>query len=140
VQHAGKEFERGSAEWQWAPPLAPAAGEPVVHKDFNSAFEATDLEARLAERAATHVVLAGASTNWCIRATAYGALDRGYDLTLVEDAHTTETKALGNGRRIEAQAVVDELNVALTWLEYPGRANGTATADAVDFHAPARRR
>jgi hypothetical protein len=47
---------------------------------------------------ATHVVLAGAATNWCIRATAYGALERGYDLTLVKDAHTTETMELGDLR------------------------------------------
>ena len=34
-------------------------------------------------------------TNWCIRATAYGALERGYDLTLVKDADTTASVDLG---------------------------------------------
>jgi nicotinamidase-related amidase len=115
------------------PELEPANGEPLIHKRFNSSFEQTTLEDELAKRGATHVVLAGAATNWCIRATAYGALDRGYDLTLVEDAHTTGTIELGNGVRIEAANVIQELNIAMTWLSYPGRANGTATAEEVDF-------
>jgi len=53
------------------PELEPANGEPLIHKRFNSLFEETTLEDELARRGATHVVLAGAATNWCIRATAY---------------------------------------------------------------------
>jgi nicotinamidase-related amidase len=133
VQHADDELVRGSPEWRWVPELAPAAGEPLVHKRYNSAFEATTLEEELARLGATHIALAGAATNWCIRATAYGALDRGYDLTLIKDAHTTGTMDLGDGVIIEASSVVHELNVAMTWLAYPGRANGTASAEEVDF-------
>jgi nicotinamidase-related amidase len=133
VQHADDELVRGSPEWRWVPELAPAEGEPLVHKRYNSAFEVTTLEEELARLGATHIALAGAATNWCIRATAYGALDRGYDLTLIKDAHTTGTMDLGDGVIIEASDVVHELNVAMTWLTYPGRANGTATAEEVDF-------
>ena len=71
--------------------------------------------------------------SWCIRATAYGALDRGYDLTLIKDAHTTETMELENGVRIEAANVIHELNIAMTWLSYPGRANGTVLVEELDF-------
>jgi hypothetical protein len=85
---------------------------------------------------ATHVPLAGAATNWCIRATAFGALDRGYDLTLIEDAHTRGTMELDNGTKIEASNVVDELNVCISWVRYPGRTNGTATAESVAFAVP----
>ena len=60
--------------------------------------------AELAARGATRLVLAGASTNWCIRATAYAALERGYDLTLVQDAHSTKSMDLGDGRRVAARA------------------------------------
>ena len=80
-------------------------------------------------------MLAGAATNWCIRATAYAALERGYDLTLIEDAHTTGTMTLDDGTTIEAAGVVRELNIAMTWLSYPGRTNGTAKAEQVDFAA-----
>lgn len=110
--------------------------EVVVHKQFNSSFEHTTLEEELARLGVTHITLVGAATNWCIRATAYGALDRGYDLTLVKDAHTTETMELKDGTRIEAANVVQELNIAMTWLNYPGRTNSTASAQTIDFAMP----
>ncbi len=139
VQHSDKDLVYGSPKWQWVPELTPAEGELQVHKRFNSSFEQTTLEEELARMGATHIALAGAATNWCIRATAYGALDRGYDLTLLEDAHTTGTMELADGASIEAADVIQELNIAMTWLSYPGRTNGTAAADAVDFTRPAAR-
>ena len=109
VQHSDDDLPYGSAAWKWVPELSPAAGEPLIHKHFNSSFE---------------------------RATAYAALDRGYDLTLVKDAHTTGAIDLGDGTKIEASNIVNELNIAMTWLRYPGRTNGTAMAEHVDFAGP----
>lgn len=137
VQHSDNDLPSGSPQWRWVPELAPAKGEPLIHKSFNSSFEQTALDEELARLGATHIALAGAATNWCIRATAYGALDRGYDLTLIKDAHTTGTIELDNGARIEAESVVNDLNVAMKWLSYPGRTNGTATAEEVEFAASA---
>lgn len=136
VQHSDENLVFGSPQWQWVPELIPALGEPLIHKHFNSSFEQTTLEEELARLGATHIALAGAATNWCIRATAYGALERGYDLTLVKDAHTTETMVLDDGTRIEASSVVHELNIAMTWLSYPGRTNATAKAEEVRFAIP----
>jgi nicotinamidase-related amidase len=133
VQHADNNLVRDSAQWQWVPELTPASTELLIHKHFNSGFEQTELEASLSQLGITRIVLAGASTNWCIRATAYAALERGYDLTLVSDAHTTETAVLDNGARIEAEGVVDDLNVTMTWLRYPGRVSGIASAETVSF-------
>jgi len=133
VQHSNHELPLDSPQWQWVPELKPAAGETRIYKRFNSAFEDTELEALLAKLGATHLVLAGAATNWCIRATAYGALDRGYDLTLVSDAHTTETMALEGGPTIEAAVVIADLNIAMKWLEYPARRHGTQRATELDF-------
>ena len=136
VQHSSDELPHGSAPWQWVPELLPAAKETLIHKQFESSFEQTKLEDELARLGATHITLAGAMTNWCIRATAYAALERGYDLTLVNDAHTTANTDLGNGKVIEASGIVAELNIAMTWLAYPDRLNGTATSEAVDFATP----
>ncbi len=135
VQHGDDDLPEDSEAWQLVPELVPAAGETRIRKRFNSAFEGTDLAGELARLGATHVVLAGAASNWCIRATAYGALDRGYDLTLVEDAHTTASIALEGGRAIEAEAIVRELNIAMKWLAYPGRRNAIARAASLDFAA-----
>lgn len=134
VRHSDEELAHGSPEWRWVDELVPAEGELLIEKRFNSAFEQTTLEEELAKLGATHIALAGAATNWCSRATAYGALDRGYDLTLIEDAHTTGTIVLENGVRIEAANVIDELNVVMTWVSYPDLKNATATAEEVDFN------
>ena len=136
VQHVSPDLPYGSPSWQWVPELVQAAGEKLIQKKFNSAFEDTELEADLAKLGATHIVLAGAATNACIRATAYAALDRGYDLTLVKDAHSTSTMPQENGPTIEAAVVVDDLNLAMRWLSYPGRTNGVAAAAEVDFAPP----
>jgi len=133
VQHADDELVYDSPDWHIVPNLLPAEGEMRIYKQFNSSFEQTKLEETLAQLGAAHIILAGAATNWCIRATAYGALDRGYDLTLIKDAHTTETLELSHDIRIEAENIIRELNIAMTWLSYPGRTNGAVLAEDVDF-------
>lgn len=133
IQHEADDLPRGSPAWQLVPELVTAAGEQRIDKRFPSAFEETGLEDCLAEQGVAHIVLAGAQTNWCIRATAYAALERGYDLTLVKDAHTTETIELGEGGRLEASGMVMDLNIAMKWLSYPGRRNGTAMTEELDF-------
>lgn len=133
VQHANHELPTDSPAWQWVPGLQPAEGEPLIAKAYNSAFEHTTLEATLARLGISHLVLAGAASNWCIRATAYAALERGYDLTLVADAHGTEPVTLADGSRIEAAGIVHELNVAMQWLEYPGRRNRAVNAADLSF-------
>ena len=139
VQHESEELPRDSSTWQLVPELVPATGEKRIYKRFPSSFEETNLEEDLAQIGATHIVLAGAQTNWCIRATAYAALDRGYDFTLLNDAHTTESIDLGNDSKVEASSIVADLNIAMKWLSYPGRTNSTASAEEVDFSAPAGR-
>ena len=133
VQHEDADLPRGSAPWQLVPALVPAEGELRVFKRYNSAFEETPLEPELARLGATHIVLAGAATNWCIRAAAYAALERGYDLTLVKDAHTTGDLEREDGSVVSARGIVDDLNTVVTWLEYPGRRSQTADAAEVEF-------
>ena len=136
VQHESDDLPRDSTSWQLVPELVPAAGETRIYKRFESSFEATALEESLAQLRATHIVLAGAQTNWCIRATAYAALDRGYDLTLLKDAHTTGGIELENGLKVQAASIVADLNVTMKWVSYPGRKNATATVEEVNFAAP----
>ena len=133
VQHSDDELIHDSPNWEWVPELSPLAGEIRIDKNYNSSFEQTPLEETLASLGATHIVLAGAATNWCIRATAYGALERGYDLTLLEDAHTTDTVELDNGVTIEAVDIIRDLNMTMNWLSYPGRSNLVTSVEAVDF-------
>jgi nicotinamidase-related amidase len=125
VQHQDEELVPDTPAWEWVPQLVPAEGEARVFKEYNSSFEKTSLEQELEKLGVSHLALAGAATNWCIRATAYGALERGYDVTLVEDAHTTNSET--------AAAVVDDLNTVMHWVSYADVRNTTAPADGLDF-------
>ena len=132
VQHNDEELLRDTEQWRLVPQLAPANDEPIVHKSFNSCFEDTTLDDELAKLGVTRIVLAGAATNWCIRATAYGALERGYDITLIEDAHTTENVDLPDGHRVEAHDIVSELNAVMKWVAYPDRTSTVVPTDDWD--------
>ena len=136
IQHSGDGLDYDSQDWQIVPELVPNQDEIHIYKQFNSSFEKTYLDDILAQLGATHIVLVGAATNWCIRATAFGALDRGYDLTLVKDAHTTESLEFENSKTIEAENIIRELNVAMTWLSYPERVNRTASVTNDIFSIP----
>lgn len=133
VQHESEDMPYDSPGWQWVPELVPAAGEVRLFKKYASSFEETSLERELGRLDASHIVLAGAQSNWCIRAAAYGALERGYDLTLVADAHTTDDIQREDGSVIEARGIVDDLNLAMTWLAYPGRKTRIAKAAELEF-------
>lgn len=133
VQHHDEELVEGSASWQLAPELTPLVNEARVGKSFNSSFQQTTLEDTLARAEVSQVVLCGAATNWCIRATAYSALERGYDLTLAGDAHTTSSLALGPDRTLDAADIIGELNVGLSGVSYPGVANQVSPTAQIGF-------
>lgn len=133
VQHHDDELKRETPAWQWVPELDPLPGELRIHKRYNSAFEGTELLGELDRLGVARIFLAGAATNWCIRATAYGALERGFDVTLLSDAHTTQDMELEPGRVVEARSAVDDLNVAMRWLTYPGRSNAAVPAAEAAF-------
>ncbi|HSH02224.1 MAG TPA: isochorismatase family cysteine hydrolase [Anaerolineae bacterium] len=133
VQHMSEELVRGEADWELVAGLAVAEGERRIDKMFNSSFEETPLAGMLTELGVNHIVLAGAATNWCIRATAYGALERGYDVTLVKDGHTTDTIELENGLKIEAEQMIHDLNIAMKWLAYAQRVNDAVGVAELQF-------
>ena len=90
VQHSDDQLVKGSDEWRIVPELSPGAAEPLVEKTYGDAFEDTTLEAVLSGLGVGRLVVAGAQTDECVRSTLHGAIVRGYDATLVSDAHTTE--------------------------------------------------
>ena len=90
VQHSSEHLVKGSDEWQFVPELKRDESEPLVHKTFADSFEDTDLEDVLAGAGIGRLFVSGAQTDECIRSTIHGAMVRGYDVTLVGDAHTTE--------------------------------------------------
>lgn len=93
IQHSDGDMPVGSPQWAYVPELTLHEDEPLVHKVHPDAFEATDLEAVLAGLGVGHVLVVGAYSDACVRATLHSAFGRGYDTTLVADAHTTPDRS-----------------------------------------------
>jgi nicotinamidase-related amidase len=66
--------------------LQPAHGEPVLIKKFFSAFGNPDLAATLKRKNIGRVVIAGVHTHACVRETAVGAYERGFEVFIPTDA------------------------------------------------------
>jgi nicotinamidase-related amidase len=107
VQHGDDNLVRGSDPWR------------------------TDLEEVLAGLRVGRLVVAGAQTDECIRATLHGAVVRGYDATLVSDAHTTED--LSEWGAPPPDKVIAHTNLYWSSHAAPGRTAGTVATADVDF-------
>ncbi len=134
VQHEEPEYPsmaRGGEDWHIVPEIAPLDGEPVVAKQYPDSFVETTLAETLADLGVGHLVVTGAQSDACVRATSYRALASGYDVTLVGDAHTTGDREY-EGVEIPAQVTVAHVNSAHPWIVYPDTtARVVSTADAL---------
>jgi nicotinamidase-related amidase len=84
----------GQREHQIIEELAPEPGDPIVRKTSIGAFASTGLDHLLRSLDREHLFMTGVSTNMCVETTAREAADRGYAVTLVEDACATTHKEL----------------------------------------------
>lgn len=131
VQHSDEGLASGSAEWQIVPELAPADGEARVDKNYADSFEGTRLEQALSDLAIGRLIVAGAQTDECIRATLHTAIVKGYDAVLVADAHTTEDHSEW-GAPPPGQ-VIAHTNLYWRYHRAPGRSAGAVQTAEVDF-------
>jgi nicotinamidase-related amidase len=71
-------LEAGSPWVEIDPRIAPREGEPVLNKLFASAFFGTALSSLLAANRCDSLIVTGASTSGCVRATVVDAIQHGY--------------------------------------------------------------
>jgi nicotinamidase-related amidase len=133
VQHTSDELSRDSENWRYVPELERRDSEPLVHKTYGDSFEETDLESVLAARGVGRLVVAGAQTDECIRSTLHGAIVRGYDATLVGDAHTTED--MSSYGAPPPDQLIAHTNLYWKYHTAPGRSAGTVDTADVEFAA-----
>ena len=119
VQHSDENLAKGSAAWRIVPE--------------RDSFEDTMLEWVLSDLAVGRLVVVGAQTDACIRSTLRGALVRGYDATLVGDAHTTEDQTAWGAP--PPDQVIAHTNLYWRYQTAPGRTAGTVASEDVDFSA-----
>lgn len=131
VQHSDEELQKDSDDWKYVPELERQDTEPLVHKMYGDSFEDTDLEELLAERGVGRLVVTGAQSDACIRSTIHGGFTRGYDVTLVSDAHTTDDYSEYGAPT--ADKVIAHTNMYWRYQGAPGRRGGAVPATDVDF-------
>lgn len=131
VQHSDEQLAKGSDDWRIVPELAPGGSEPLVEKIYGDSFEDTALESVLSGLGVGRLVVVGAQTDACIRSTLHGALVRGYDTTLVSDAHTTEDQTEWGAP--PPDQVIAHTNLYWKYQTAPGRTAGTVETTDVDF-------
>jgi len=133
VRHNDDELRAGSDEWQIVSELTPRAAEPLVEKSYGDSFEETTLEGVLSDLGVGRLVVVGAQTDACIRSTLHGAVVRGYDATLVSDAHTTEDQSAWGAP--PPDQVIAFTNLYWKYHSAPGRTAGTVETKDVDFES-----
>jgi nicotinamidase-related amidase len=132
VQHSSDDLPLDSESWKYVAELQRRDSEPLVHKLYGDSFEDTNLEDLLAERGVARLVVSGAQTDACIRSTLHGGFTRGYDVTLVSDAHTTED--LSQYGAPTPDKVIAHTNLYWEYQEAPGRRGGAVPTAEVDFN------
>ena len=126
------EMTAGAPGWQIVPELDRGEGDPVVHKNYRDSFADTDLAAVLEKTGTTRLLVTGAATSYCVQTTAMAAVLRGYDLTLVGDAHTGRGHLLTTGELVPPELLVGLVNSQFANMSYPDRTiEVRATADVV---------
>ena len=133
VQHSDDDLAKGSDGWQIVPELTPADTEARVEKSHGDSFEDTDLEAVLAGAGVGRLVVVGAQTDACIRSTIHGGFVRGYDVTLVSDAHTTEDQTAWGAP--EPHQVIAHTNQYWGYQTGVGRTAAVVETKDADFGA-----
>ncbi|MCC3380300.1 cysteine hydrolase family protein [Paenibacillus farraposensis] len=111
IQHCGKEgspFEIGAPTWHIHPAITPRENDPVIQKFASDSFLDTQLQNELESREINHLVIVGLQTEYCIDTTSRRAISLGYDVTLINDCHSTF-----DGSVLKAEQIIAHHNSVL---------------------------
>ena len=106
VQHDGgaedPSFHPGREGFPFHDKLTPQPGDSLTVKQKSSAFTGTDLDLRLRRAGVDHLVITGMQSEYCVDSAVRGAAERGYQITLVADGHSTFDTKVANAEQIIA--------------------------------------
>jgi len=120
VQHSDtKALLMGSPSWQLHPRLHPLEIDNIIHKLHGNAFEDTELNEVLQACNINTLFVTGLVTHGCVRATCLGARQLGYQVILVEDAHSSYSK--------QAAALIEEWHQKLLLMQVELKATAEVT-------------
>jgi nicotinamidase-related amidase len=95
--------------------VKPEADEPLVVKNFPSAFRDTELQGLLENAGIEQLVVCGAMTQMCVDTTVRAAFDLGFNCHVISDACATRDLEF-EGRTVPASAVQDAFMASLNGL------------------------
>ena len=134
LRRVDAELRPGEPGWQLCDLLASEPGELLIDHAWDDGFIATDLADALGGLSAGHLWLAGLGSETAVLQTYLGALYRGFDVTLIEDAHAA-TDVEFDGCELSASQVVALVN-RLVWRDQAPDVSGDLMACAnVVFNA-----
>lgn len=108
IQHDGSamnEYIPDTEEWEILDDLNVCSGDILINKYANDVFYRSKLETVLENFNTTELFITGCATDFCIESTVQSALTKDYNITVVEDGHTT-----GERPKLKAIQVIDHYN------------------------------
>jgi nicotinamidase-related amidase len=108
IQHNDSQFVKGNPAWPIHPSIAPLDGEVVIQKRTPDSFHETNLGEELEKTGIKKLVVGGIQTEYCVDTTCRRAFSLGYDVTLVEDGHSS-----WDNKHITAEQVIAHHNNTL---------------------------
>lgn len=101
IQHQGiGAFEKGTREWEILDELDVRTSDLIVSKTANDAFYKTELDEKLSELGISELFITGCATDFCVESTIQSALVKDYNITVVEDGHTTGERPFMNSKSV----------------------------------------
>ena len=131
VQHDGETghpLEVGTPGWEIHPDINPRDGELIIRKRASDSFFETTLQQELEQQDIKHLIITGCMTEYCVDTTTRRAVTKGYDVTLVSDAHTTIDNKL-----LTAAQIIAHHNALLDGFDAGAHAITVKPADEVIF-------
>jgi nicotinamidase-related amidase len=108
IQHDGStmnEFVPFTTEWELLDDLEIGPNDVRIDKYANDVFYRSELGQKLNALAINELVITGCATDFCVESTIQSAVSKDYNVTVIEDGHTT-----GNRPSLRAHQVIDHYN------------------------------
>lgn len=97
--------------WLLHPELEIGPSDILIHKNQPDGFQGTSLEAKLNQLGIKKLIIAGLQSEYCVSANCQKAVEQGFEVILVADAHSTYDS--GGKKAVE---IIDAVNKDLKGL------------------------
>ena len=108
IQHDGtktNEFVPNTTEWELLDDLEIKPTDVFIDKYANDIFYKSKLQSKLNDLNIDELFITGCATDFCVESTVQSALTKDYNITVVENGHTT-----GDRPHLKAEKVIEHYN------------------------------